>query len=333
MFRFESPYFLILLLLIPAAAYYRKTRGRIPAMSVPSLLAVRKVPVSWIMRLKPAVSSLKYIAFALMVFALARPQWGTERMNVTTEGINIILSVDLSGSMAALDFRRKGKIVNRLEAVKGVVQDFVAGRNGDRIGLVVFGSEAYTQLPLTRDYNTIVSILDRLEIGAAGQSTAIGDAVGISLKRIEDIESKSNIIILLTDGRSNSGELSPAAAAEIAREKKVKIYTVGVGSRDKEVPIPVNHPVFGERYVYEKIEIDEATLKKIARDTGGMYFRAEDLKGLERIYETIDELEKTEVKVESFAEYNEYYLYFLLPAFGVLGLWIVLTNTRFLEAP
>ncbi len=333
MFRFASPFFLILLLLIPAAVYYRRKRGRIAVMTVPSLRAVRDIPASPAMRLKPAVSALKYIAFALMVGALARPQWGVERMNVTTEGINIILSVDLSGSMAALDFRRDGKIVNRLEAVKGVVQDFVAGRNGDRIGLVVFGSEAYTQIPLTRDYSTIVSILERLEIGAAGQSTAIGDAIGISLKRIQDIESKSNIIVLLTDGRSNSGELSPAAAAEIAKEKKIKIYTIGVGSRNKEAPIPVNHPVFGERYVYQKIDIDEDTLKKIARDTEGLYFRAENLKGLERIYETIDQLEKTEIKVESFAEYKEYYLYFLLPAFGVLVLWIILVNTRFLEAP
>jgi len=267
-----------------------------------------------------------------MIIAMARPQWGTQQIDISTEGVNIVLTTDLSGSMAALDFKLKGKIVNRLEAVKSVVSDFISKRMSDRIALVVFGTNAYTQLPLTRDYNTIASILERLQIGAAGDNTAIGDAIGISLKRLEDVKSKSNIIILLTDGQSNTGELSPENAADIAVQKKVKIYTIGVGTRG-EAPFLVRHPVLGERYVYQKVDMDEKTLKNIADKTGGLYFRAEDSEGLKKIYDTIDKLEKTEAKVKSFAEYKELYPFFLFPAFVLLVLWIILVNTRFLSVP
>jgi Ca-activated chloride channel family protein len=264
--------------------------------------------------------------------ALARPQWGTQHTEVLTEGINIVLALDLSESMAALDFKKQGRVVNRLEAVKGVVQDFVAGRSGDRIGLVVFGTHAYTQLPLTRDYNTLVSLLDRLEIGTAGERTAIGDAIGISLKRLADIESKSNIIILLTDGQSNAGELSPENAGEIAVLRRVKIYTIGVGTRGK-APFLIKDPLFGERYVYHQVSIDEETLKAIADKTGGLYFRAEDLEGLQQIYDTIDRLEKTEVKVDIFADYSEIYPWLLIPAIVLLSLYVILRNTRYLVVP
>ncbi len=301
-------------------------------MGISSIALVKNINQSGILHIRRILPLLKYSALSLMIIAMARPQWGTERINILTQGINIILAVDMSESMAALDFKREGKIVNRLEAVKGVIRDFIAGRNGDRIGMVVFGSEAYTQLPLTRDYNTIASVLERLEIGAAGPNTAIGDAIGISLKRLEDIESKSNIIILLTDGQSNSGELSPDTAADIAVSKKIKIYTIGAGTRGK-APFLIRDPIFGERYVYQMVDIDEDTLKKIADKTNGMYFRAENTEGLKKIYETIDKLEKTEVKVETFAEYNEFYPYFLLPAFMILSIWIILSNTRFLRVP
>jgi Ca-activated chloride channel family protein len=284
------------------------------------------------LRIRRLVPAIKFTVFALMVVALARPQWGTEKSNVLTEGINIVLALDLSESMAALDFERKGKIVNRLEAVKGVVQAFVAGREGDRIGMVVFGSHAYTQLPLTRDYNTLVSLLDRLEIGAAGKATAIGDAIGISIKRLADIESQSNIIILLTDGQSNAGELSPDTAGEIAAQKGVKIYTIGVGTRGR-APFLVKDSLFGERYVYQQVNIDEETLNNIAQKTGGLYFRAENLEGLENIYETIDRLETTEVEVEIFAEYNEIYPWLLIPALVLLSFYALLRNTRYLSVP
>jgi Ca-activated chloride channel family protein len=332
MLRFASPYFFLLFLIIPIAIFYRHRRQIHPSMGLSDLSLPRSFQPSPFLIMGWILPVLKYAALCLLIVAIARPQSGTRKENILTEGINIILAVDLSGSMAALDFRQSGKIVNRLEAVKGVVHEFISKREGDRIGLVVFGDNAYTQLPLTRDYNTIASILERLEIGAAGKSTAIGDAIGISLKRLEDIKSKSNIIILLTDGQSNSGELSPETATEIAVQKKVKIYTIGVGTRG-EAPFLIKDPLFGERYVYQRVDIDEDTLRHIADKTGGLYFRAEDTEGLQNIYDTIDRLEKTEIKVETFAEYNELYPYFLIPAFVILSLWIILSNTRFLRIP
>ena len=331
MFRFAAPFWFITLFLIPAAVYYRHKKNMQPVMSMSCLTQVNGLKRPLSLKLKWVIPALKLTALCLMIIAMARPQWGTRRTNILTEGINIVLAVDLSESMAALDFKKKNKIVNRLEAVKGVVHDFISKREGDRIGMVVFGDHAYTQLPLTRDYAAIGFVLKRLQIGAAGRSTAIGDAVGISLKRLEDIKSKSNIIILLTDGRSNSGELTPETATEIAVQKKVKIYTVGVGTRGN-VPFRVKD-VFGERTVYQRVDIDEETLQKIADKTGGLYFRAENIEGLQKIYDTIDKMERTEVKVKTFAEYNELYIWFLMPALGLLGLWILLTNTRFLSVP
>ncbi len=317
---------------MPIVALYRRRRHRPPTLASSALFPAAGIPASRAMQLRPLVPAIQYAVLVLMVVALARPQWGTERTEVLTEGVNIILALDLSESMSALDFKKQGHVVNRLEAVKGVVQDFVAGRNGDRIGMVVFGTHAYTQLPLTRDYNTLVNILDRLKIGAAGKRTAIGDAIGISLKRLADIKSKSNIIILLTDGQSNAGELSPETAAEIAKEMGVKIYTIGVGTRGK-APFLVKDPLFGERYVYQRVDIDEDTLKAIADETGGRYFRAEDLAGLKSIYDTIDKLEKTEVKVDIFADYSEIYPWLLVPAIVLLMLYVVLRNTRYLVVP
>jgi Ca-activated chloride channel family protein len=332
MLRFASPWFFLLLLLVPLIAGYRRRRHRSPALASSALFPVENVAPSTALRLQALVPAIKYAALVLMVVALARPQWGTERTEVQTEGINIVLALDLSESMAALDFKKKGRVINRLEAVKGVVENFVADRTGDRIGMVVFGSHAYTQLPLTRDYDTIVSMLERLEIGAAGKQTAIGDAIGIGIKRLADIESKSNVVILLTDGQSNAGELSPETAGEIAREKNIKVYTIGVGSRGK-APFLINDPLFGQRYVYQRVSIDEETLKAIAGKTGGLYFRAENLEGLQQIYDTIDKLEKTEVKVELFADYSEIYPWLLIPAIVLVSVYVVLRNTRYLVVP
>jgi len=332
MFRFETPYALLLLGSIPLIIFYRRKKVTQPVMGISSISAVRDMAPSVFLKTKWLLPFVKYTALCLLITAIARPQWGTQQISVLTEGINMALAVDLSESMAALDFKQKGKIVNRLEAIKEVVRDFIAKREGDRIGLVVFGDHAYTQLPLTRDYSTIASVLDRLEIGAAGKSTAIGDAIGISLKRLEDIKSQSNIIILLTDGQSNSGQLSPEAATEISVQKNVKIYTIGVGTRGK-APYLIHHPVFGDQYVYQQVDIDEDTLKMIAKKTGGLYFRAENLEGLEKIYQTIDQLEKTKINVKTYAEYHEYYRYLLIPAFILFGMWIVLTNTRYLSVP
>jgi Ca-activated chloride channel family protein len=332
MFEFASPYFLLLLVLFPGIILFRKFRPLRPVMHLSSLMKVPGIQPSRMLSIARILPLLKYAALCLMIIAMARPQWGTRQVSILTEGINIVLAVDLSESMAALDFKSKGKIVNRLEAIKGVIQDFIVKRTGDRIAMVVFGTHAYTQLPLTRDYNTIASMLERLQIGAAGPNTAIGDAIGISIKRLEDVGSKSNIIILLTDGQSNAGEISPPIATDIAVQKGIKIYTIGVGTRG-QVPFLIKDPVFGERYVHQQVDIDEAALKDIASKTGGLYFKAENIEGLQQIYDTINSLEKTEVKTQTFAEYNELYRYLLIPAFVLLGAWIVLTHTRFLRVP
>jgi Ca-activated chloride channel homolog len=332
MLGFASPYFLLLLLSIPLFIFYGQRRRRYPAMGVSGLVGTTGLGTSFAMKIKWVVPVAKLTGLGLLIMAMARPQWGTQQMEIKTEGINIVLAMDLSESMAALDFKKQGNVVNRLEAAKAVVSEFITKRDGDRIAMVVFGSQAYTQIPLTRDYNTIVSILDRLEIGAAGKTTAIGDAIGIAVKRIKDIPSKSNIIILLTDGRSNSGELSPDIAADIAAEKKIKIYTIGIGGKDK-APFLIKDPFWGERYVYQQVDMDEGALKMIAEKTGGLFFRAGDTEKLREIYHSIDKLEKSEVKVKTYAEYRDLYPYPLLAGFLLLSLWAVLTHTRFLRIP
>ena len=332
MFRFASPWSLMLLVAVPViVALWRRHRPFAPLV-ISSLGPGSGVPTTWAARFHALPEMVKLLAIILMVVALARPQWGTRQMNVTTEGINIILAVDLSESMSALDFKRDGQIVNRLEAVRGVIHDFIARREGDRIGMVVFGSEAYTQVPLTRDYTTLASVMEKVTIGAAGPQTAIGDAMGISIKRLEDIESKSNIVILLTDGESNTGALTPEAATLVASERGIRVYTIGVGSRGR-APFRIQHPFFGEQYVYRQVSMDEATLKQIAEKTGGRYFRAEDTEGLESIYQTIDAMEKTQVRVKTHTDYRETYAYFLAPALGLLFIWVILAHTRFLRIP
>ncbi len=330
MFRFASPLFLFFLL-VPLLILFFRLKKQQDHIKVATLEGLDNLPVSLMVRVSKFLPALKIAAIILLILALARPQWGDRKINVTTEGVNIILALDLSESMSALDFKKDNKLVTRLEAVKSVVRDFILKREGDRIAMVVFGSNAFTQLPLTRDYNTIAFILDRLEIGAAGPRTAIGDAIGISLKRLEDIESKSNIIILLTDGKSNSGEISWQDAIKIAAERKVKIHTIGIGTNG-EAPFLMDG-FFGKRYVYQKVEMDLDALKTIAKETQGSFFEAGDLESLEKIYAMIDSLEKTKKDVEKWVEYEEMYPGVLIAGLLFLFSYILLANTRFLRIP
>ncbi len=332
MFRFEHPLFLLAFLLLAAVIAYRFRAGREPVLGVACASSFAGLPRPWSIRLYPLFAAIRYIVAALLILALAGPQWGNTVTTRTTEGINIVLAVDVSGSMAALDFTEQDERVNRLRAVKNVVQDFIEGRDGDRIGLVVFGSEAYTQVPLTTDYPTITKVLERVEIGSAGQQTAVGDALGISLKRLEDIPGTTGIVILLTDGRSNAGALSPEDATRIAAQEGIKVYTIGVGGTEP-APFIVNDPLFGQRVVYQQVDIDEPMLETIARDTGAHYFRARDTDSLSRIYATIDNLEKNKVRVKTFGRYKNLYPWFTRPALILLALWIVLSQTRFIRLP
>jgi len=340
MFRFDSPWFLVLLslpwgwLVLWAFRSWGtkpgtgKTQGHI---RVSSLDGMGSPPPAFGLRAAQSLPLFKVMAVSLMILALARPQAGDRKVKVTSQGVNIILALDLSGSMKALDFKRDDKIVTRLDAVKGVVSDFIMKREGDRIGLVVFGSHAFTQLPLTRDYNTISFMLDHLTIGAAGPKTAIGDALGISLKRLADVEAKSNIIILLTDGKSNAGELAWEDGIKIAAQRGVKIYTVGVGSKGK-APFLVDG-VFGQRYVYQRVDVDWQALETIAETTGGQFFKAKDTKSLEEIYKVIDAMEKTRVEVDKWVEYKELYGRFLVPGLVLYLSCLILANTRLLRIP
>ena len=343
MFRFASPWFLLLLilpwiwLLVHTAQNTRrfsfkwlpKPRGH--SIRVASLTDTSRMPLSFAVLAARLMPLVKVLGVSLMIIALARPQAGERKINVETKGVNIVLALDLSGSMKALDFKRDDKIVTRLDAVKGVVSDFIMKREGDRIGLVVFGTHAFTQVPLTRDYNTIAFMIDHLKIGAAGPRTAIGDAMGISLKRLEDIPAKSNIIILLTDGKSNAGELSWQEAAKIAAQRNIKIHTIGVGSRGK-VPFLVDG-LFGEQYVYRQVDMDWGALDSIAKQTGGTFFKAKDTDSLASIYKMIDSMEKTTVKVDKWVDYKELYALFLIPGLLLYFACLGLGSTRLLALP
>jgi len=263
--------------------------------------------------------------------AMARPQSGSKSTEVVTEGIDIMLCLDTSGTMQALDFTWKGEKQNRLQVVKRVVNEFIKGRKNDRIGMVVFGAEAFTQCPLTLDYGVLLSFLDRVEIGMAGDTTAIGSALATCVKRLKDLKSKSKVVILLTDGRNNAGNINPETAAELAKTFKVKVYTIGVGT-EGEVPFLVD-TIFGKRYVYQRVDLDEAIVKEIATITGGTYFKATNTKALEEIYTQIDQMEKTKVEIKEYTEYKELFHWFLLPGLAFILLEVILANTRFRKIP
>jgi len=304
--------------------------------------AVRYSNIDTLKRLKPSrrivirrfVEGLRILTIALLVLAMARPQTGRKQTQVRTEGIDIVLVLDTSGSMQALDLdadRPINRRRNRLQVAKEVVEEFVQGRTNDQMGLVVFGSEAFTQCPLTLDHGIVATFLEGVEVGMAGDATAIGSALGTAVKRLRDSQADSKVIILLTDGRNNAGALSPRKAAEIAEAFDIRVYTIGAGTRGK-APFVVDS-VFGKQVVYESVEIDEATLREIADRTDGQYFRAEDTDALKSIYEEIDEMEKTEIKTSSYMEYNEQFRRFLVPALALLLLEVVLLGSRLRKLP
>lgn len=274
---------------------------------------------------------LKIASFILIIVALARPQEGRKESEIKSDGVDIMLVLDISDSMQALDFKIDGKNVTRLDAVKNVVADFIAKRKSDRIGMVAFAEEAFTQAPLTLDHELLISLLGALDFGIAGQSTAMGDAISVGANRIRELKAKSKILILLSDGRSNAGNMDPLEATNAAATLGIKIYTIGIGS-DNPAPFKVDS-VFGKRIVYEKVELDEKTLKAIAEATGARYYRAEDTSRLEDIYADIDGLEKSEVSVKEYIDYNERFSLFLIPGILLLLLEQLLVRTRYLKIP
>ncbi len=304
---------LYLLVLIPLLAIYYILAGRRRAAIVVSTTGTRKAPRTlryWLRHL-PAV--LRLGALAVAIIALARPVDVEHQEETTTEGIDIVIAMDISSSMLARDFTP-----DRLSAAKQLATEFVAERTGDRISVVAFAGEAFTQCPLTSDQASAGTMLSRLRSGVVDDGTAIGNGLATAINRLRESGAKSKVVILLTDGVNNRGQISPIMAAEIARDLGIKVYTIGVGSRDK-APMPAYDPFGNITYVMADVEIDEALLRDIASKTGGQYFRADDNEALKAIYEQINELEKSKVEVSHYTSYTELYMGWLIIALLLLA--------------
>jgi len=328
--RFAHPQLLWLLLLLPALALWRwwiRDHARL-VLRVSDSRAYRRQSGRARARLRHLPMALRLAGMALLVLAVARPQSGTHTREITSEGVDIILALDISTSMAGEDFRPN----NRLEEAKAQAQAFVAKREQDRIGLVVFAKQAYTQCPLTLDHELLDEFLGEVEMGLIDDGTAIGSALATSANRLRDSKAKSRVVVLLTDGDNNAGSVDPLSAARAASAMGVKVYTIGVGKKGK-VPYPVNDPIFGRRYQYMETNLDEKTLREIARVTDGKYFRAENAEALASIYEEIDKLEKTEITSVERVDYREASSLFLLPAALILLLEYLLSRSILRSLP
>lgn len=300
-FRFAEPFWLGLLALVPLLVLWRRFSpwGRSPAVRWADA-AGWTGGTTWRVHLTRLLGLLPWVALVLACVALARPQAGSRAVQITSEGIDIVLAIDASGSMKAEDFKPN----NRLHVARSVAADFVDHRGGDRIGLVVFAGEAFTQCPLTLDHGVLKQLIGAIDFGLQPDGTAVGMAIANSVNRLRKSQARSKVVILLTDGRSNAGEIDPVTAAEAARALRIKIYTIGVGV-EGEADYPVDDPLFGRRYVRMPSDVDDATLKRIAERTGGLYFRATNAEALRQIYAKIDELEKTKVETREYIDYAD----------------------------
>ena len=328
--RFESPWLLFGLLLVAGLVLFRvwlRRRSR-RSLSFPDLRLLDGVRPSLASRLTELPFWLRISALVLLVLAFARPQAGSTHEEILTRGIDIVLAVDNSTSMAAEDFKPK----NRLVVAKEAVSNFIQGRKNDRIGLVVFAGRGYTRCPLTLDYEILNNLLDTVELATQDEGTAMGMGLVTALNRLRDSDAKSRVIVLLTDGRNNRGEIDPSTAATLSETLGVRIYAIGVGTRG-EAPYPIQDPFLGKRYVYLKADIDEETLTEIAQGTGGQYFRATDAESLTGIFERIDTLEKTDIKVRHYVRYAELFPWLLVPALLTLLGEVVLAGTRLRRVP
>ena len=316
---FASPgYLFLLLLLLPVVGWYiyelRKTDASVQMSSAATL---RQQPRSWRIYMLHVPFVLRVAAIVLLTIALARPQLTNRWSSESTEGIDIMMALDISGTMQAEDLKP-----NRLEAAKQVASDFVLARPNDQIGLVVFAGESFTQCPLTTDHAVLVNLFKSVKFGLIEDGTAIGLGLANAVNRMKDSPTKSKVIILLTDGSNNRGDIDPLTAAEIAKTFGIRVYAIGVGSHG-QARVPVQTPV-GIQYMTMDSEFDETTLQNIAETTGGQYFRATDNNSLRRIYEQIDQLEKTKLRVREYAKHTDTFAPFLLAALLCLLAEIVL---------
>lgn len=331
--HFAQPWFLLLLPALPVLAWLKGRRAsQQAAFLYSSTQLVRSVA-----NLKPSsagrvLAALRWLALAAFTVALARPQFVQSETKIKASGIDIVVALDLSGSMESEDFTLGGKRANRLVVAKDVLRKFIDKRSGDRIGLVAFAGRAYVAAPMTLDHEFLVQNLGRLDLHTIEDGTAIGSALAASVNRLRELQSKSKIVILMTDGQNNAGKVPPLTAAEAAQALGVKVYTIGVGTRGT-APFPVRQ--FGQFLGYRnvQVDIDEDTLKAIAAKTGGKYFRADSTGTLQKIYDEIDRLEKSEVEVKKYVNVKELFPWALVPGVFLLLLGIVLDQTVWRRLP
>ncbi len=319
--RFLHPEFLWLLTLLPLLAVLRGKRGTAPALVFSTISIAASLAEGRKTGPGKILTALRLIGLGLLIIAFARPQLGNTTTEIEASGIDILLAVDVSGSMKALDFTLEGRAANRLDVVKSVLHTFIAERPNDRIGLLAFSGRPYMVSPLTLDHDWLLKRLDTLSVGTIDEDgTAIGSAIGSGLNRLRDREAKSRIVILLTDGMNNTGTVPPLVAAEAAETLGIKVYTIGAGTRG-EAPIPVTDRFGRQRLMRVTVDIDDKTLTEVAEITGGRYFRATDTQSLEKVYEEINTMETTTRSIKKFENYRE-----LFPWFVFVGLFLLATE-------
>jgi Ca-activated chloride channel family protein len=332
---FAHPSFLLLLLLLPVLAWLKGKMGKPPAFVYSSVQLVRGLLNVTRTRAGGFLSTLRWLALALFIIALAQPRLTRSETKITASGVDIVAALDMSGSMISEDFEVHGKGVNRFNMARAVLKQFIDQRPNDRIGLVVFATDAFIAAPLTLDHDFLLQNLDRLQIGVIDENhTAIGSALSTAINRLRELRSKTKIVILMTDGQNNAGKVAPLTVAEAAQTLGVKVYTIGVGMRG-EAPMPVGRDPFTGETIYRPmpVDIDEDTLQKIASMTGGKYYRADNAKNFQAIYAEIDKLEKTEAEIKKFTHHDELFAWLISPGLALVLLEVFLRHTIWRRLP
>ena len=332
MIRFLSPEWLWLLALVPVIALWRGRHGRVAAVEYSNAQLVRAVARATRSRSGAWLTGITLLALICFIGGLARPQMGTTSTPIQASGIDIMLLLDVSGSMRSLDFKLDGKPASRVDVVKSVVSKFIEARPNDRIGLTIFAGAPYLVSPLTLDHDWLLQNLDRVKIGAVDDGTAIGSAIAAGVNRLRDQSASAKVIVLLTDGQNNAGKVSPVIAAQAARALGIRVYTIGIGVRG-EAPYPVTDAFGNQQIVMQKVDVDEGTLQQIASLTGAQFYRATNTEALTRIYAQIDRLEKTTHILKSFEQWQELFSWFLIPGLVLLGVGITLNQTLWRRLP
>lgn len=330
--EFKDPWVLLSIPLVCGWLWLLLRRHQPTSHVFSSLTLLKGVSSSWKVKWAWVIHLLQILIMICLLIALAGPRRVLQETVVSGEGIDIVLAIDASGSMAAEDFTINNQRLNRLEVIKRVVADFIKSRTSDQIGLVAFGARAYTICPLTLDHNWLLTNLERVKLGIIEDGTAIGSGISASLTRLNKSTAKSKVIILLTDGMNNAGHVDPLKAAQTAKALGVKIYTIGAGTKGL-APFPVTDMFGRQGYQQVQIDIDEQLLTRVGQLTGGQYFRATDTSSLQSIYHQIDALEKSSIEQRGYKQYELLFGHWLIAAFILMGVYILLTQTLFLKIP